>query len=177
MVVTLIGYRGSGKSSVAAGLANHLHFEWIDADAEIETEAGETIREIFAREGEPGFRQRERKVISQLKRDRLVLAAGGGAVLNADSRREMRSAGPVVWLKAGVDVLFGRIYADPATAARRPNLAGGGKEEIARLLTDREPLYRACATIEVETDQLAISEIVDQIVAEINKLPATGGAA
>ena len=168
MVVTLIGYRGSGKSSVAAPLAARLGWDAIDADVVIEQAAGRSIREIFAAEGEAGFRRREREAIAGLlKHDKLVLAAGGGAVLDADTRREMRAAGPVVWLRAGVAALESRIRADATTAERRPNLAGGGPAEIVRLLAEREPLYRECAHVTVDTDDLPIAEIVERVATAI----------
>jgi shikimate kinase len=164
MLITLIGYRGSGKSTVAQHLATRLGWDWIDADDVIEKSAGRTIREIFATEGESGFRRRERDALAGLlKGENLVLAAGGGAVLNADTRRKMQAAGPVVWLQASVSVLSARIAADPTTAQRRPNLAGGGTDEIARLLAEREPLYRECASYTIETDNLSVAEIVDRI--------------
>jgi shikimate kinase len=164
MLITLIGYRGSGKSTVAEALAARLGWDWIDVDRVVEESAGQTIREIFAAEGESGFRRRERETIAGLlKRDNFVLAAGGGAILNADSRREMQAAGPVVWLQASVNVLEARIAADPATAERRPNLAGGGTNEIARLLAEREPLYRECASHTIYTDNLSVAEIVERI--------------
>ncbi|HEY2253705.1 MAG TPA: shikimate kinase, partial [Planctomycetaceae bacterium] len=82
MVITLIGYRGSGKTTVAQSLAARLGWSWIDADAVIEDAAGCTIKEIFAAEGESGFRDRERRALAELlTRDKLVLAAGGGAIL------------------------------------------------------------------------------------------------
>jgi shikimate kinase len=170
MVITLVGYRGSGKSSVAAPLAQRLGFRWIDADAVIERQARKTIREIFADEGEAGFRLRERNVLAELlKQDKLVLAAGGGAVLDPETRRLMQESGPVVWLKAAIETLESRITADPTTAARRPNLAGGGHEEIVRLLAQREPIYRQCATLSIATDGLSVDQIVEEI---LQRLPA-----
>jgi shikimate kinase len=164
MVVTLIGYRGSGKSAVARPLAEKLGWKWVDADAVIEEAAGRTIREIFVAEGEAGFRRREREAVSALlKHDKLVLAAGGGAVLNADTRREMKAAGPVVWLQASVATLAARIAGDKTTSARRPDLAGGGIEEITRLLAERKPLYRECALFTIYTDNLSVAEIVERI--------------
>lgn len=171
MVVTLIGYRGCGKSTVAPLLARHLGYGWIDADAVIEERAGRTIREIFAAEGEPGFRRREFDVLCDLlARESLVIAAGGGAILDPRTRVRMREAGPVVWLQAPLEVLAARIAGDATTADRRPNLAGGGLEEIARLLTLREPLYREAATIELAADQAEpaalAAEIFRRIVAD-----------
>lgn len=168
MTITLIGYRGSGKTTVAAPLAARLGWEWADADVLVEETAGCSIREIFAAEGEPGFRRRERQAIVELlSRGPLVLAAGGGAVLNADTRRDLRAAGPVVWLRAGLETLADRIAGDPTTAGRRPALAGGGTDEIARLLVDREPLYRECASLVVDTDGLGVTEIVEQILSQL----------
>jgi len=168
MIVTLIGYRGSGKSTVARELSSRLGWEWIDADALIEEAAGRSIREIFATDGEPAFRRLERQTLASLTmRENLVVAAGGGAVLDADTRREIKTAGPVVWLQASVGVLETRINADPATAARRPNLAGGGTAEITRLLAEREPLYRECASHTIFTDKLSVAEIAERIAIAI----------
>ena len=95
-----------------------------------------------------------------------MIAAGGGAVLNAETRRLMRAAGPAVWLEASVDLLEQRIRGDAATAARRPNLtSAGGRAEIESLLAQRTPLYRECATMTVNTDGRSIGEIVDEIAA------------
>jgi shikimate kinase len=162
MVITLIGYRGSGKSSVAAPLARQLGWDWVDADVEIERRAGRTIREIFAADGELRFRQLEREIIAELAaRDRLVIAAGGGAVLNADNRRDLRAAGPVVWLQADPERLSERIAGDATTSERRPKLtAQGGTDEIRQVLAERAPLYRQCATVTVNTDALGVDEVV-----------------
>jgi shikimate kinase len=169
MVITLIGYRGSGKTAVAQSLAARLGWSWIDADAVIEEAAGCTIKEIFAAEGESGFRDRERRAVAALlTRDKLVLAAGGGAILNRDTRRDTKAAGPVVWLQASVDKLAERINADPTTAGRRPNLAGGGIDEISRLLAEREPLYRECASHSIYTDNLDVSEIAERIAVAVS---------
>lgn len=162
MVVTLIGYRGSGKSSVAGPLAERLGWRWIDADAELERRAGQTIREMFASQGEPAFRRLEREVMAELlTRDELVIAAGGGAVLNADTCDEMRATGPVIWLQASAELLLQRIEADKSTAERRPNLtSSSGRAEIEQLLAQREPLYRQCATLTLATDGHSVTDIV-----------------
>ena len=91
MILTLIGYRATGKTTLARLLAERLGWDWIDADAEIERRAGKAIARIFAEEGEPAFRDLEAQAIADLcRRDRLVLAAGGGAPLRPESRRAMR---------------------------------------------------------------------------------------
>ena len=169
MIITLIGYRGSGKSTVAAPLAETLGWSWIDADSEIEGRHGRSIRDIFDTDGELHFRQLEREVLSDLlKQYRLVIAAGGGAALDEQTRSEMIAAGPVVWLEASVDTLEKRIAVDQSTAARRPDLtAGGGRREIEQLLTQREPSYRQCATLRIKTDDLTVDEIVERIMQSI----------
>jgi shikimate kinase len=166
MVVTLIGYRGTGKTSVAPPLALCLAFAAIDADAELERRAGRSIRQIFETDGEPAFRALESALLAELLgRDRLVIAAGGGAVLDSETRHRMRSAGPVVWLRARVETVERQIAADPTTRERRPNLtADGGRREIETLLAVREPLYRETATLTVDIDGRSIDEIVGEIV-------------
>ncbi len=161
MVITLIGYRGSGKSTLAAPLAKLLGWDWIDADVEIERAAGKSIRELFADDGEAVFRDWERRVLADLlSRDRSIIAAGGGAILNAETRARMRSAGLVVWLRASVGTLAERIFQDPTTTDRRPNLtAGGGRAEIETLLAEREPLYRECAHRVLDVDAKTPEEL------------------
>lgn len=169
MVITLIGYRGSGKTTVARPLAERLNWSWIDADTVIEQTAGCSIREMFDRRGESAFRALERQVMSDLlDRDRLIIAAGGGAILNSETRSQLKSAGPVIWLQASLATLQFRIQEDVTTAQRRPNLTSqGGLGEIAQVLAIREPLYRECATLSVDTDITPIPAIVDQILAHL----------
>lgn len=183
MVITLIGYRGTGKSTLAPVLADKLHWNWIDADAELQRRAGRTIREIFDQSGEPEFRRLEREtLVSLLRQDRLIIAAGGGAILHPDTRQDIKAAGEVVWLQASVDTIERRLCGDAVTAAQRPNLTSkGGRHEIEELLAQREPLYRECASLTVETDQPlpdgsapTAEQLADQIIADL-KLTATNG--
>ena len=171
MVITLIGYRGTGKSTLAAPLAQRLGWEWLDADVELERRAGRSIKDIFATDGEPEFRRLERELLSELlKRDRLVLAAGGGAIQNEATRTDMQAAGPVIWLQASVETIERRLATDPTTGQRRPNLtSSGGREEIERLLTIREPLYRECATITLNADNTSAEQLVEAV---LRHLPA-----
>ncbi len=176
MVLTLIGFRGTGKSSVARPLAARLGFEAVDADDEIERRANRTIREIFAQRGEPGFRALERDVMSALLGgDRLVIAAGGGAVVDPDLRAAIRAAGPVVWLRASVETIERQIAADDSTHARRPSLTSmGSRAEIEYLLAIRTPLYRECASITVDVDGRSPEQIVDRILSELGPVASRG---
>src|SRR5262249_28173585 len=125
------------------------------------------IRAIFAERGEPAFRALERDVMAALLGgDRLVIAAGGGAVLDPAVCNAMRAAGPVVWLRASVETIERRIAGDDTAAERRPNLTPeGGRTEIETVLAARTPLYRGCATIAVDIDGRTIDQVVEQIVA------------
>jgi len=176
MTITLVGYRGTGKSCVAQELAARLGLVAVDADAEIERRAGRTIREVFAGEGESDFRAQERSVMSDLlQRGGVVIAAGGGAVLNAATRHLMQAAGPVVWLEATPETIAARLDADPATRDRRPALTTHDpRQEIQALLAAREPLYREVATIRVTTDGRTVMDIVDEIVARLPDSAAEG---
>ena len=169
MVITLIGYRGTGKSTVAPRLAAKLGFNWVDADVELENFTGRSIREIFATDGEPEFRRLEREVLVRLlKQDRLVIAAGGGAILNESTRQDMRNAGPVVWLQASVATIARRILRNGHPSHHRPNLtATGGIEEIEALVTQREPLYQSCATVTVMSEGTSIEGLVQRIMTQL----------
>ncbi|MDC0262062.1 shikimate kinase [Planctomycetaceae bacterium] len=165
MVVTLIGYRGSGKSSVARLLAERLGWAFRDADVELEERAGKTIREIFADDSETVFRDLEEEVITDLlTHDRLVLATGGGAVLRKTTRERLQSAGPVIWLTASAETLYQRIHADETTGERRPDLTDqGGLLEVQSLLSERKPVYQQASSIVVETEGKSVVQIADAI--------------
>ena len=168
--IVLIGYRGTGKTTVARLLAEKLQFAWVDADDEIEQQAGKSIAEIFKDSGEGAFRDLESTVVDNLcGLQGTVIAMGGGAVLRESNRESLARCQAVVWLKASVEVLDERISTDPTTGSRRPNLTNhGGRNEIEVLLAQREPIYRACATLEVDTEDKAPAEIVAEIVAQIS---------
>jgi shikimate kinase len=165
----LIGYRGTGKSTIARELAARLGFDCIDSDDEIERRAGKPIAAIFADDGETSFRKLESVVVAELcKLKRHVVALGGGAVVSEVNRIAVRRAGLVIWLKAPVEVLAERLAADESTGSRRPNLTAAGRiNEIEAVLATREPIYRSCSTFEVETEGKTPSEIVDEILSRL----------
>ncbi len=165
--IILIGYRGSGKTTVGRRLAARLGRAFVDADEHLEAAAGKSIREIFAAEGEPGFRDREEATITELTTlPDAVLATGGGAVLREANRDRLRAAGFVVWLTADPHTLWERLQTDAATRERRPDLAGGGLDEVTRLLAVRTPLYRGLADLEIPAGEMSPDVAADRILAE-----------
>jgi shikimate kinase len=151
--LVLVGYRGSGKSSVGAVLAGRLDYRFVDVDELIALRAGQSIAEIFASEGEAGFRRRERETCKSLEKTRRrVIALGGGAVTDPDVRVSVRKIGRVVWLRAPAAVLWARISRDPKSPRTRPDLTPeGGLTEVEEVLRQREPLYRSVAHHWVDT--------------------------
>ena len=169
MNLVLIGYRGTGKSTVARLVAERLGWPWFDADAEIEERSGKSIARLFAEDGEATFRDWESQVVADLaRREQCVLALGGGAVMRAENRAAIRSGGKVVWLTASPETLWRRIQDDLVTAQRRPNLtAAGGITEIIATLDARNPIYRECADWDVDTQDRTPGEVADAIVEQL----------
>lgn len=164
--LALIGYRGTGKSTVARHLALALGWDWIDADVELELRAGKPISAIFADDGELAFRDLESQVLADLvRRERVVLAAGGGVVLREANRKLLKEFTRVVWLQASAETIVARIATDATTTGRRPNLTvRGGADEVIQLLRERLPLYEQCADLTIDTEQRTPGEIAADIV-------------
>jgi shikimate kinase len=173
MNIILIGYRATGKTTLGQLLAQRLGWNWVDADVEIERCAGKSIARIFAEDGEPAFRRLEAQVIADLcRRERLVLAAGGGAPLRAESRQLMRQSGTVVWLAARPETILARMSADATTAGRRPNLTDKGPlEEIVQLLRVREPIYQETAHFSIDTEGKSPPQIAAEILDRLHFAP------
>lgn len=171
MIVTLIGSRGCGKSSVGRMLADRIGWNYADADVELETRAGKSIRQIFAEDGETAFRDLEEEMVALLlERDSLVLAAGGGAVMRDATRNRIESAGPVIWLTASPETLYARIHTDDTTSGRRPDLTDeGGLAEVRKLLSRREPVYRATADIIINTEHKSVEQITDEVHEQLRR--------
>jgi shikimate kinase len=173
--ITLIGYRGTGKSTMAAALSRRLRCAWRDADTELEARVGCSITALVRDRGEAAFRREESVVLGELLTAfDGVLATGGGVVLAAANRDLLRSRGrPIIWLTAPADVIRGRLAADPTTPDRRPALAGSDPlAEVSAALAAREPLYRECADVAFDTAALATDEVVDRIVVWLRERPA-----
>lgn len=161
MNVYLVGLRGSGKTTTGTILAGRLGLAFVDADEEVERRAGRTVTEIFARDGEQRFRELERDAMRDLlARDGLVVATGGGCVLDAEVRAALARAETTVWLDAAPEVRAARI-----AKSGRPLLTahGGGALEELEVARAREPLYRECAAHRVETDRRTPEEVANDV--------------
>jgi shikimate kinase len=172
--VVLVGMMGAGKTAVGKRLAQRLGFTFRDADQEIETAAQKNISEIFQTDGEAFFRDKERRIIARLlaEDDRLVLATGGGAFMNDETRRTIKDRGVSIWLKAEFEVLMRRVR----RKANRPLLQTPDPEVTLRaLLAKREPIY-AEADITVLSRDVAHDNVLDDVIAALEAHLIGGGA-
>jgi shikimate kinase len=162
--IVLVGMMGAGKSSIGRRLAQRLGLSFVDADAEIEAAAGMTIAEIFARDGESYFRSGEARVIARLlDQGPQVLATGGGAFMNGETRASISQKGISVWLKADFEVLMRRVK---RRSADRPMLQGDPAERVRHLMDERYPVYAEADTLVMSRD-VPHETIVNEIVAEL----------
>lgn len=166
--VFLIGPMGAGKTSVGRQLAKALNLEFLDSDAEIERRTGADISLIFDLEGEAGFRKRETAVIDELTQQRgVVLATGGGAVLDPENRKRLITRGFVIYLRASIDHLLKRTARDRSRPLLQTKNPGARLEELMSL---REPLYQEVADLVVETDNRSVHDVVREIVSSVNDM-------
>ncbi|NCF50485.1 shikimate kinase AroK [Gammaproteobacteria bacterium] len=158
----LIGPMGAGKSAVGRQLARLLHMSFVDSDDEIEARTGVDIPFIFEKEGEAGFRKREAKVIDALSAmDGVVLATGGGAVVDPQNRSHLGARGFVVYLHTTVEQQLART----SKGRERPLLENGDRVKIlGDLMEVRDPLYREIADLVVETDGRKVRAVADEII-------------
>jgi shikimate kinase len=179
--IILIGYRGTGKTTVGRLLAAQLGWAFADSDDAIESTTGRSIAETFAAEGEAGFRKHEADALGELsKREAIVIATGGGAVLRPENRELLRSAGFIAWLTARPETIRDRLRGDPRSAQRRPKLTpAGGIEEIRQLLAVRDPLYREIAHFIADADAPSPEAVAAAILKAwpgSNSSPSSSGA-
>jgi shikimate kinase len=166
----LIGPMGAGKTAIGKELARQLKLDFLDADQEIERRTGADVALIFEKEGEPGFRRREREVIAELtQRDRLVLATGGGAVLDPANREALQSRGFVIYLRASVDSQAART----AQNRNRPLLHTEDRQaRLEQLFETRRPFYESLSRLTVDTDSGQVKQITQRIISELERQEA-----
>ena len=174
--LVLIGLMGAGKSAIGKRLAAWLDMPFNDADQEIEKAAGKSISDIFVENGEPYFRDGERRVIGRLLGNGpTVLATGGGAFMNDETRARIASSAISVWLRADLDTLMQRVSRrDNRPLLKTPN----PRAVMEKLISDRYPVY-ALADVTVDSRDVAHEIIVDEIVTALRncaKLSASGAA-
>jgi shikimate kinase len=167
--IWLTGFMGTGKSRLARPLAAALGWDALDIDALIQQRTGDTIAAIFARGGEAAFRVIESDMIEEVaRRERVVVATGGGAILSEANRNVMRERGFVVCLEARPDTIAARIRQSGATVSERPLLAGADPlTKIAALKEARQPLY-AQADFVIHTDDMTPDQITHQVLTAFN---------
>lgn len=163
--IFLIGPMGAGKSAVGRYLARNLHLSFVDSDDEIEARTGVDIPFIFEKEGEQGFRKREATVINDLsKLDNVVLATGGGAIVDTESRSRLGGRGFVVYLHTTVEQQLARTR----KGRERPLLDKVDPQTMLRELLDaRDPMYREIADLVVETDGRKVKSVANEIIEQV----------
>jgi len=163
--IYIVGPMGAGKSTIGRQIAQQLHLEFVDSDAEIERRTGAEIAWVFDVEGEDGFRKREADVIGDLTEQQgIVLATGGGSILSKDVRNKLSARGFVVYLETAIDKQVARTQRDK----RRPLLRSDNPRQVLEdLAKHRNPLYEEIADLTVHTDdqsaKLVAKEIIDKL--------------
>ncbi len=167
--IFLIGPMGSGKTTIGRQLAAKLGLEFLDSDRDIEQRTGVDIPTIFDYEGEAGFRKRERRAIEELTgRSGIVLATGGGVVLDPDNRRDLSARGFVIYLQCAVEQQFQRTARD----RNRPLLnTEDPRARLEQLMEERDPLYRETADLIMATGQRSVGAVVQDILARLDAAP------
>jgi shikimate kinase len=169
--LVLVGLMGAGKTTTGEECARRLGRAFVDTDEIVAAASGQSVEELFETEGEAGFRARERIALADAcaAPEPLVIACGGGAVLDAGNRATMRASGLVVWLRASPAQLAHRV----GDGGGRPLLAGAPSvDTLERLAALRAPAYEAAAHVVVETDGLAPEAVVGRVLEELDRCVA-----
>ena len=165
--IVLIGFMGSGKSSIGRLVATRLGFQFLDTDALVAERAGMEITDIFERQGEARFRELETAALRSLSLyERCVIATGGGVILREENRTLLRELGLVVELSASEEVIFERV----ARNTRRPLLqTADPRETVAKLLAGRRPLYAEAAECSIDTSTFSHAQAADAVIIEARR--------
>jgi shikimate kinase len=165
--IILVGPMGAGKTTIGKQLAQKMGRNFYDSDREIEKHTGANIPLIFELEGEEGFRNREKNILIELtKKQNIVLATGGGAVLDPDNRSQLSKHGFVIYLSAPITQLFNRTSKDrnrPLLQTKNP------RKKLEEIIAARDPLYREVADIIIETDDKPVRNVVKNLLITISK--------
>lgn len=166
MNIVLIGYRGAGKTVVGKQLASHLGMKFIDIDHLIEERYQKRIIDIVESKGWDYFRNIEKRFIQEISRqDHLVIAPGGGAVLDVNNIIALKKKGFIIWLKADPEILHRRLEEDQGSISQRPPLTDKGSlEEIKEVLAERNPLYERASEAQLDTTILSVKMVVDRVL-------------
>ncbi len=166
MNIILIGFRGTGKTTIGKMLAQRLGKEFVDADEYLEQKEGKTVKDIFAEGGEKLFREIETQIIAELcLSDNRVVATGGGAILREENVRALKKSGIIILLEADTDTIYKRIHRNTTTEQRRPSLTNrNAYEEIEYLLEYRGPLYDRTADFVINTTSMSATDAANKIV-------------
>ena len=167
--LVLIGYRGTGKTSVGARLAEALHCPFVDLDQVLVREAGRSVADIVAQGGWGEFRRLEKQLVTRYRDARgLVLATGGGVVLDPDNVAALRENGILIWLTADPAAIQARLTQDQPRDANRPSLTGGDTiREVLAVLEARASLYQAAAQISIDTTHWSEAQVVKLVLAAL----------
>lgn len=163
--VVMVGMMGAGKSAIGTAVARSLDVPFLDSDAEIVRAANMTIPEIFERDGEAFFRDKESQVISRLlTEERCILSTGGGAWMRPENRRMITDEGVAVWLRADLNLLWSRVrHKDTRPLLRTPDPFGTLRD----MLVQREPLYALADLIVDACPEYSIAEMAEKVVAAL----------
>jgi len=171
MNIVLIGYRCSGKTVVGKTLARELGREFLDTDELIEENAGRSIQTMISTKGWDRFRETEKRLVEEVsRRNNLVIATGGGIVMDEENVKNLKQNGWVVWLKGKPEVLKGRMAREQGSGRIRPSLTGADPlEEIKEVLSLREPWYGRAGDLVVDTSSLSINDAAALIIKNLPK--------
>jgi shikimate kinase len=172
--LVLIGYRATGKTSVGARLAEALHRPFVDLDQVLVREAGRSVADIVAQGGWAEFRRLEKELVARYRDARgLVLATGGGVVLDPDNVAALRENGILIWLVADPAAIQARLAQDQPRDANRPSLTGEDTvREVLEVLEARAPLYQAAAQMSVDTTHRSVAQVVKLVLAALTSKEA-----
>ena len=171
MNIVLIGYRGAGKSTVGGRLALRMGNEFVDTDNQVEERQGASIRDIVESHGWDHFRAVEKTVVQEnSEKDNLIIASGGGVVLDPENVASLKKNGLIIWLKADREILCQRIDRDSRTVGSRPTLTGKGTmEEFGEVMAVRNPFYERAADAEIDTTGMDLEEVVEALLSIIRE--------